>query len=58
MTIVIADGRPELVKPLILLAALSLGGCAVNLQQNGGCRTPGASPFASNCPTADDAKAR
>lgn len=41
-------------KTMLLVAALFLAGCAVNVRQNGRCPTPGVSPFASNCPTAED----
>jgi hypothetical protein len=43
-------------KVLILFAALALAGCGVNVHQNGRCATPGVSPFASNCPTAEELK--
>jgi hypothetical protein len=45
-------------KVIILFTALLLAGCAVNVHQNGGCATPGVSPFASNCPTAKELEGR
>lgn len=47
-----------MLKTTLLLAALWLAGCAVNLHQNARCATPGVSPFASNCPTADELKGK
>jgi hypothetical protein len=48
--------RRDVSKAMVVFAALSLAGCAVNAHQNGRCQTPGVSPFASNCPTADELK--
>ncbi len=44
---------------LVLAAfALILAGCAVNLHPQGACPTPGVSPLASNCPTAEEIKGK
>ena len=42
----------------IIVVAGALAGCAVNyhVRPDGGCKTPGVSPFASNCPSSEDMK--
>jgi hypothetical protein len=49
-------GEANILKTTLFIAALFLAGCAVNVHQNGRCATPGVSPFASNCPTAEELK--
>lgn len=42
----------------VIALAVSLAGYAVNyhVRPDGGCKTPGVSPFASNCPSPEDMK--
>jgi hypothetical protein len=56
--VITSPGGATILKIALLLAALSFAGCAANLHQNGHCPTPGVSPFASNCPTAEELKGR
>ncbi len=51
-------GRSTHMKGILLIAALALSGCGVNIHTNGRCPTPGVSPLASNCPSPEDMKAK